>query len=246
MDRLIHTAFSGLSASMQHQRVIASNMANVQTIGFRADLVASSPVTLDGPGIDVRALNDTEVRGANMKAGSISRTGKPLDVAMEGDAMLAIQASDGTEAYTRRGDLAIAASGALVTGEGSPVVGANGPITIPPGREAIIGPDGQVLLRDPATPDVPPVPLDRIKLASPAGTRIEKGLDGLFRVYGGGILPMDEEGRVTVGALEQSNVNASEVLTEMIEAQRLFDIRTKLVATAREIDEGGAALMRIT
>ncbi|MFM6931326.1 MAG: flagellar basal body rod protein FlgF [Novosphingobium sp.] len=246
MDRLIHTAFTGLTSSMSRQRVIASNMANSQTIGFRADMVAMTPVMLDGPGLEVRTMNDTEVRGANMKAGSITQTGKPLDLAMEGDVMLAVQGRDGGEAYTRRGDLSVAPSGLLVNGDGTPVVGESGPITIPPGRQLIIGPDGQLLLRDPATPDAPPTRLDRLKLASAAGTRIEKGLDGLFRVFGGGVLPNDEEGSVTVGALEQSNVNASEVLTEMIEAQRLFDLRTKLVATAKEIDEGGASLMRIT
>ncbi|MFM5930266.1 MAG: flagellar basal body rod protein FlgF [Novosphingobium sp.] len=246
MDRLIHTAFTGLSSSMSRQQVIASNMANAQTIGFRADMVAMQPMTLNGPGLEVRAMNDTEVRGAYMKAGSITQTGKPLDLAMEGDVMLTVQGRDGTEAYTRRGDLSIAPTGLLVNGEGAPVVGENGPITVPPGRDAIIGPNGQVLLRDPATPDTPPTRVDRIKLASPAGTRIEKGLDGLFRVYGGGVLPLDEEGRVLTGALEQSNVNASDVLVEMVDAQRLFDIRTKLVATAREIDEGGASLMRIT
>ncbi|WP_310535486.1 flagellar basal body rod protein FlgF [Novosphingobium sp.] len=246
MDRLIHTAFTGLSSSMNRQRVIASNMANSQTIGFRADMIAMTPVTLDGPGLEVRTMSDTEVRGANMKAGSVTQTGRPLDLAMEGDVMLTVQARDGTEAYTRRGDLAIAASGLLVNGEGAPVVGESGPITVPSGSKVIISPDGQVLLQDPAIPDAPPTRLDRLKLASPAGTRIEKGLDGLFRVFGGGVLPNDEEGTVLPGALEQSNVNSSEVLTEMIEAQRLFDIRTKLVATAKEIDEGGAALMRMT
>ena len=246
MDRLIHTAFTGLTSSMSRQRVIASNMANSQTIGFRADMVAMTPMTLDGPGLEVRAMNDTEVRGANMKAGSITQTGKPLDLAMEGDVMLAVQGRDGGEAYSRRGDLSIAPSGLLVNGDGAPVVGESGPITIPPGRQLIIGPDGQLLLRDPATPDAPPTRLDRLKLASPAGTRIEKGLDGLFRVFGGGVLPNDEEGSVLVGALEQSNVNASEVLVEMVDAQRLFELRTKLVQTAREIDEGGASLMRIT
>lgn len=246
MDRLIHTAFTGLSSSMNRQRVIASNMANSQTIGFRADMIAMTPVTLDGPGLEVRAMTDTEVRGANMKAGPVTHTGKPLDLAMEGDVMLTVQARDGTEAYTRRGDLAIAASGLLVNGEGAPVVGESGPITVPSGSKVIISPDGQVLLHDPAIPDAPPTRLDRLKLASPAGTRIEKGLDGLFRVFGGGALPNDEEGSVQVGALEQSNVNSSEVLVEMIEAQRLFDIRTKLVATAKEIDEGGAQLMRLT
>ncbi len=246
MDRLIFTAFSGLSSSMLRQRVIAANMANAQTIGYRADTVSFTPMTLKGPSLEVRAMNETEVRGASMSAGSITQTGKPLDIAMQGDAMLAVQGADGGEAYTRRGDLGLSPSGLLTNGDGAPVIGENGPITIPPGREVIIGPDGQVLLRDPASPDTPPARVDRIKLASPAGSRIEKGLDGLFRVYGGGVLPNDVEAKALPGSLEQSNVNPSDVLVQMVEAQRLFDIRTKLVATAREIDEGGASLMKMS
>jgi flagellar basal-body rod protein FlgF len=246
MDRLIFTAYTGLSSSMTRQRVIASNMANAQTVGFRADMLSFTPTTLKGPSLEVRAMNDAEVRGASMAKGSVTQTGKPLDIAMEGDVMLAVQARDGSEAYTRRGDLSISPTGLLVNGDGAPVLGEGGPITIPPGRDVKIAPDGQVLLADPAIPDAPPTRLDRIKLANPMGTRIEKGLDGLFRVYGGGVLPLDEAGKVTVGALEQSNVNQSQVLVEMVEAQRLFDIRTKLIATARDIDEGGAQLMRIS
>ena len=76
-------------------------------------------------------------------------------------------------------------------------------------------------------------------------TAIEKGLDGLFRVKGGGVLPMDADARVIPGALEQSNVVPSQVLVDMIEAQRLFEIRTNVVSTARELDEGSARLMRL-
>ena len=101
------------------------------------------------------------------------------------------------------------------------------------------------LAADPAVPDQPPVRIERLKLASTTGSQIEKGLDGLFHVAGG-VLPNDENARVTTGALEQSNVVPSEVLVEMVEAQRLFDIRTKLVSTARELDEGSARLMRIS
>ncbi|MEP7222797.1 MAG: flagellar basal body rod protein FlgF [Novosphingobium sp.] len=246
MDRLIYTAFSGLQSSMVRQRVIASNMANAQTIGFRADTVQFTPTTVQGDGLEVRALNDSEVRGALMTEGSLTQTGRPLDLAMQGDAMLTLQASDGTEAYSRRGDLSVAPSGILQNGDGRPVMGENGPISVPPGREVIIAPDGVVMQRDPATPNAAPTRIDRIKLASPAGSRIEKGLDGLFRVYGGGVLPADENGKVLTGSLEQSNVNASDVLVEMVEAQRLFDIRTKLISTARDLDEGGAQLMKIS
>ena len=245
MDRLIYTAFSGLSSSMVRQRVVAANMANAQTVGYRADTVSFTPMTLKGDSLEVRAMNETEVYGANMAAGSLVRTGKPLDIALDGRAMLTVQATDGKEAYTRRGDLSVDPTGLLVNGDGVPVMGQGGPITVPPNREVVIAPDGQVMLGDPGAPDTPPVALDRLKLVNPAGTRVEKGLDGLFRVYGGGVLPTDEQAKVVVGNLEQSNVNASDVLVQMIAAQRLFDIRTKLVATAKEIDEGGSQLMKL-
>ncbi len=246
MDRLIFTAFSGLNSSMVSQRVTANNMANAQTIGYRADVVQFTPMTLKGESLEVRALSDGEVRSASMAEGAVIQTGQPLDIALSGDALMAVQTGDGQEGYTRRGDLAITPSGVLQTGDGHPVIGEGGPITVPPGSTVAIGPDGQVLVRDPATPDAPPGRIDRIKLASPAGTRIEKGLDGVFRVYGGGTLPANLEAKVVPGALEQSNVNPSEVLVEMMEAQRLFDIRTKLISTARDLDEGSAALMRLT
>ena len=125
------------------------------------------------------------------------------------------------------------------------MIGESGPISVPPGSVVTIGTDGAVLASDPAAPDAPPQQLDRIKLASWSGSRIEKGLDGLFRVYGGGALPADAEARLVPATLEQSNVRPSEVLVEMVEAQRLFEMRTKLIATAKELDEGGASLMRI-
>jgi flagellar basal-body rod protein FlgF len=245
MDRLIYTAVSGMNASMVRQRVIASNMANAQTVGFRKEIIQATPMTLDGPQLEARAMTSTEVRGASMKEGSITETGNPLDVALQGDAMLSVQAHDGGEAYTRRGDLTVSVTGVLENGDGLPVLGENGPVTIPPGGQVTIAPDGGVLVSDPATPDLPPMRIDRLKLVSTTGSRIEKDLAGQFRVPGNGVLPVDENARLVPGALEQSNVNASEVLVEMISAQRLFDMRTKLVDTARQLDESGARLMRI-
>ena len=248
MDRLIWTAVSGMADSMVRQRVIASNMANAQTTGFRAETLWSQPVTLKGPQLEARAMTQGQVRGANMRAGAIVQTGRNLDVAMTGNALLALQAADGTEAYTRRGDLSVSPTGVLQNGDGRPVIGNGGPITLPLGSEASIAPDGTVLIANPDAPDAPPQAVDRIKLVSPAGSRIEKGLDGLFRVQGGPdtALPADENARVVTASLEQSNVDSSEVLVEMISAQRLFDIRTKLIATAREIDERGSSLMRLS
>ena len=246
MDRLIHTAVSGLNASMVRQRMIASNMANAQTIGFRAEVLRHTPTTIDGASLKVRAMDRVDVHGALMKPGAMIRTGRELDVAMEGDALLTVQATDGSEAYTRRGDLAVSATGVLENGDGRPVIGEGGPITVPAGAKVSIAPDGGVMVSDPATPDQPPIQVDRLKLTDWRGSNISKGLDGLFRVTGGGVLPLDEEARLMPGSLEQSNVNPSQVLVEMVEAQRLFDIRAKVISTARDVDEGGASLMRVS
>ena len=245
MDRLIHTALSGMRASMDSQRVIASNMANANTLGFRAEMLDQRAVTIEGQPNEARAMQRASVRGADMAAGETIATGRDLDVAVETDALIAVQAVDGTEAYTRRGDLSVSATGLLVNGEGRPVLGDNGPITVPPVGIPGIAPDGSITIADPAAPDQPPAEIGLIKLAAWEGSPISKGLDGLFRVEGGGILPTDEAATVKVGSLEQSNVKTTEVLVDMIDAQRLFAMRSKVISTAREIDESGAQLMRL-
>ena len=245
MDRLIYTALSGLQASMHQQRVTASNMANAQTIGFRAEIMDSRAVTTRGETPEVRAMQRAAVRSADMAAGEIVPTGRALDIAVEGDALIAVQAADGSESYTRRGDLSVTAEGLLVNGEGALVLSDAGPITVPPGSALAIAGDGSLSASDPANPEAPPIPLARIKLASPTGSAIAKGLDGLFRVEGGGVLPADLAARVKPGCLEQSNVKPTEILVEMIDQQRLFELRSKLVGTARECDESAASLMRL-
>ncbi len=246
MDRLIYTAVSGMADSMIRQGAIASNLANAQTIGFRAETFDSTPVPVRSDDtLDVRTMVSTGVSGADMSAGSTVETGRALDVAIAGDALLTVQANDGSEAYTRRGDLSVSPSGLLVNGDDRPVMGAGGPITLPPGSNVSISPDGSVMVADPANPDAPATAVDKIKLASWQGSPIVKGQDGLFRVRGGGVLPTDEEAKVQSGALEQSNVDVTAILVQMVDAQRLFDMRTKLIASAKEIDEAGAGLMRL-
>ena len=125
MDRLIYTAVSGMNASLNRERVIASNMANAQTIGFKAEILQATPMTLEGPQLNVRSMTSTEVSGASMKDGEVAQTGNPLDIALQGDAMLAVQSPDGQESYTRRGDLSVTVTGVLQNGEGLPVIGNN-------------------------------------------------------------------------------------------------------------------------
>ena len=245
MDRLIYTALSGMDAAMAQQRAIASNLANGNTPGFRAEIFSTSSMHVTGPSWDVRGLAQGAVRGADMQAAQTVQTGRALDVAVRGDALIAVQAADGAEVYTRRGDLAVDVNGRLTNGEGLQIMGEGGPIMVPPGWNVSIGTDGAVLAADPAAPGAPAEAVGRIKLVSPAGSAVVKGLDNQLRVPDGGVLPADPTAQLAIGALEQSNVDVSGTLVEMIDAQRGFERRAKLISTADQLDQSSARLMSL-
>ena len=246
MDKLIYTAASGMKGHMASQAAIANNMANISTIGFRADRAVFDRLAVSGPGFDTRQPTSEEVIDADRKPGVINHTGRPLDVAVLGESWIAVQAADGTEAYTRRGDLEITATGVLQTGDGHPVIGQNGPITLPPAQRISIGPDGSIqIVPLGADPAAPPQTIDQIKLASTQGSDTVKGLDNLLYVRGGGILPTDAEAKLQSGAVEGSNVNMAQVLIDMITNQREYEVQANLVKEAKKMDESTASLMRL-
>ncbi|GAA0725970.1 flagellar basal-body rod protein FlgF [Sphingomonas japonica] len=246
MDRLVYTALSGLKSQMSAQAAIANNIANASTIGFRQDRVSFSNLLLDGTGLATRAPSGEEVTDADRRAGAIMATGRPLDVAVTSDAWMTVQATDGSEAYTRRGDLSVSLSGVLETGDGFPVMGSGGPITVPPHESIAIADDGTVSIVPLGADDAtPPVVLDRIKLVSTDGTNTIKGLDNLLHVKGGGILPDDLDAKVQSGSLEQSNVNLTQALVDMMENQRGYEVQANLLKEAKKMDESSASLMRM-
>ncbi|NIJ39657.1 flagellar basal-body rod protein FlgF [Sphingopyxis panaciterrae] len=245
MDRLIYTSLTAMRGSMARQTAIANNLANAQTPGFRADMAEAQTLWLNGSGVNARAVSSEEVIGADMRAGTITATGRDLDIAMQGDAMLVVQAADGEEAYTRRGDLMVAPSGLLSTGDGHPVQGTQGPVTIPPADAVTIDDEGRVFVVPAGGDPENPVEVDRLRLATPTGSDIVKGLDNLFRVKGGGILPDDPEARVITRSIEGSNVAATSALVEMIEASKSWDSQLKLISDARDMDSATANLMQL-
>src|SRR3954462_9518292 len=177
MDRLVHTSLSALRGAMARQAATANNLANVNTVGFRGEFAAARPLWLHGGGaaLDSRVLSDEQVAGADMRAGAATQTGRNLDVAVDGDAFLTVQAKNGDEAYTRRGDLQMSDTGLPTTGEGDPVLGDQGPITIPPADSVKIEGDGSVWIVPLGGDASKPQKIDRLKLASPAGSQVVKG-----------------------------------------------------------------------
>jgi flagellar basal-body rod protein FlgF len=248
VDKLVYTAATGLRAHMQSQAAIANNMANASTTGFRADRVVFERIILSDGTTQLSARQPTseEVRDADRAPGVVQQTGRPLDVAMgDRDQWLAVQASDGSEAYTRRGDLSVSASGALQTGDGFLVMGQGGPITLPPYDSIAIGADGSISIVPQGDKTGQTTVVDRLKVVSSKGSDTVKGLDNLMRVRGGGAMPADLDAGVTSGALEGSNVNMTQALVDMIENQRSYEVQANLLKEARSMDESSASVMRL-
>ena len=248
MDKLVYTAATGLKAHMQAQAAIANNMANASTTGFRADRVSFDRIILsDGSSqLSARAPTSEEVRDADRAPGAMQQTGRPLDVALgDADKWLAVQASDGSEAYTRRGDLSVSASGTLQTGDGFLVMGSSGPVTLPSYESVSIGSDGSISIVPQGDKTGQTTVVDRLKLVSSKGSDAVKGLDNLMRVRGGGVMPADLDAGVTSGALEGSNVNMTQALVDMIENQRSYEVQANLLKEARSMDESSASVMRL-
>ena len=148
MDRGLYISMSGAKENTLAQAVLANNLANVNTDGFRRDFVqARSMGVYGGDGLPSRAYAMTERPATDFSFGSFRETGGDLDVVVQGQGWIAVQAPDGREALTRLGDFRITSLGQLLTGSGLPVLGNDGPIALPPAQKVEIGSDGSISLR---------------------------------------------------------------------------------------------------
>lgn len=242
MDRMIYLSMSGAKSMMERQEVLANNLANVSTVGFRAELHAFRSVPVNGSGASTRVYALETTPGYDNTAGPIIPTGSNLDVAMQGNAWLAVQGLNGTEAYTRAGKLTVTADGTLVNHSGLTVLGDGGPLQLPPNAEISIGSDGTVSA---VSGSAPPVQVGRLKLVTPEAP-LKRGTDGLFRTAGGEPLPADETARVHSGALEGSNVSPVAAMVAMIGASRQFESQMKLLQTAEGDEKSAAQLLSMS
>ena len=246
MDRMIFLAMAGAKQVALAQASNNHNLANVSTSGFRADLDAAASLPVYGPTHASRVYASDERAGVDLSPGTVNSTGNPLDVAINGDGYFAVQAPDGTEAYTRAGDLRLSPDGLLTTGAGHPILGNGGPVAVPPFERISIGADGTVSIQPLGQPDAALAAVDRLKLVNPPADTIEKGPEGLLRVAGGEPAEPDAAVSVVNGALESSNVNPVEALVNMIELSRLFEMNIKAMNAAKENDAASASLLRLS
>jgi len=229
---------SGAKAALQRQDSLANNLANVSTNGFRAELQSFRAVPVLGDGASTRVYALETSIGHDIRPGPMQTTGRPLDVAAQGNAWFAVQALDGAEAYTRAGALQVNAEGQLVTTSGLPVLGDGGPITLPTNANVDIASDGSISAQ---VGNGRPQQVGRLKMVVPEEA-LTRGTDGLFRAADGD-LPAVPEARLQSGALEGSNVSPVETMVAMISAARQFEQQMKMLQGAEQREQGAARLL---
>ncbi|WP_353198485.1 flagellar hook-basal body complex protein [Sandarakinorhabdus sp.] len=250
MDRAIYTVLTGLSARARESVVTANNLANAGVPGFRRDVVAqesrylSAARAVDGAW-RARAQAGAPSLATPHQPGRISATGRPLDIALAGEAWLAVQGpivgGDVREAYMRRGDLQVNAAGLITLGDGRVVLNGNSaPISVPPGAQLTIGEDGTITATLPDGPQA----LGKLKLVDGSSLKSrDKAADGLFMPEEP--LPADPAARLETGALESANITAAEALVELVEEQRGFEVNARLLKLVQDMDEQGARLISL-
>jgi len=198
------------------QQVLAHNLANVDTPGFKGERVFAR--LMEDRLVEAHAATD-------MSTGALTPTGRPLDLALEGPGFFVVDTPDG-DRLTRGGAMRIDEAGRLVTESGDPLLGESGPLVLPPGTVEI---DASGVVR------VDGRQIGRLRVeAAPAGVTLVREAGGLYRPDALRI-PMDPDARtVRQGMLESSNVSPIEAMVDMLTVQRSF---AAVQNSVRVIDE---------
>ncbi|WNL47246.1 flagellar basal-body rod protein FlgF [Dyella sp. BiH032] len=246
MDRSIYVAMTGATQMMRAQTEVAHNLANADTVGFKAQMSAFQPLPVQGQGLGSRINGVAQGTGWDLRSGAQTDTGRALDVAVQGDGWLAVQTADGGEGYTRAGQLQLDADGVLTDMRGNPVMGDGGPITVPDATQISIGADGTVsVVPKGQGPDTSSV-IGKLKLVNPAPDQLQLGEDGLMHLAGGGVAQADPAVTVKSGALESSNVNPSQTLVQMIQLSRQYELQVRAIRTADDNAQSATRLLQVT
>lgn len=236
IDKSLYIAMTGASASLKAQAGVAQNLANADTTGFQATLTATTAAPITGDGLASRVNAMQRNVGVSAAPGQVRQTGNELDVALNQDRWLAVQAPDGSTAYTRAGDLKLTANGLLTTQGGLPVLDTGGaPLSIPPYQTLTIGGDGTISIVPQGQPASTITEAGRLQVVAARTADLVRGDDGLMRAKPGADAPPPAAGSVlTAGAVEGSNVEATTMLVSMIQLSRQFEMQVRVLQTGDE------------
>lgn len=217
MDNATYATLTRQTGLMHELQIVANNIANASTTGFQAEgMMFSEHIAKTGGTFDSLSMASGQVRETNHSQGTLSQTGGPFDLAIEGDGYFLIETAGG-ERLTRAGSFTPNAEGDLVTMDGNRVLDAGGaPVFIPTGAGPVaIAPDGTISAGG--------QPVGQIGLVTPTDpTQMVRQGSVLFDAQGG--FDQAENGRMVQGFLEDSNVNPITQLGRMIEVQRAYEL----------------------
>ncbi|MCR6687126.1 flagellar basal body rod protein FlgF [Pseudoxanthomonas sp.] len=248
MDKALYVAMTGARATLQAQGTVSHNLANADTAGFKAALANTEAFPVRGPGYASRTAAMHIDQGFDARVGAQQVTGNPLDVSLQADRWLAVQAPGGEEAYTRAGNLSLTPNGQLVTAGGHPLVDPQGnPITLPPHQSLDIGQDGTISIVPLGEGAATMAVVGRIKVVAASQEQLTRGLDGLMRQADPQQPLAQAPGAVmATGALEQSNVDAAGALVQMIQLQRQFEMQVKVISRGDDNAQSANTLLRLS
>lgn len=245
MDRMLYIAMTGAKHTMLQQASTSHNLANAATTAYKAETNAFRALPVLGDGAQTRTFVVDSTTGADLSLGVIQRTGRDLDVAIQGKGWIAVQTEDGSEAYTRNGSLQVGPNGQLQTRNGLAVAGDAGPIAIPPDVQISVGRDGTISIIPNGSTLTSVAAVGRIKLVNPPEAELVKGTDGLFRQKSGAVAQADANVHLIDGSLEGSNVNVVDTMVNMINLARQFEMQLKLVQNADTNAKQASQLMNL-
>lgn len=247
MDKSLYVAMTGARASLQAQANVSHNLANANTPGFKQVLAHTTPFPVTGPGWNSRVDTIYHDAGFNPRVGSAQVTGNALDVSLQAGNWLAVQGSDGTEAYTRNGSLQLTANGQLVTSDGQAVLSTGGqPVALPPYQAIEIGQDGTVSIIPQGEGPQTLAEVAQIRVVSADNARLVRGLDGMMRNTTPAQPFAQAQGKaMETGALEGSNVDAAGALVDMINLQRQYEMQVKVLKHGDDNAQAANSLLKL-
>jgi flagellar basal-body rod protein FlgF len=232
MDAISTSAASGMQSRMQSLEMLANNLANVETGGYKADrefysIYTSTDATGNPQTGDFTTLPVIESQWVDHSQGNLRNTSNPLDFAIDGDGLFAVQTPGGVR-YTRNGTFRISQAGALTAIDGSPVLGQDGtPIQLQPSIPFEVTPDGNVTQAG--------QPVAQFQLSSFEPGRLNKvGLN--YFQPAAGTQPKPAAGSIMQGKVEQSNVGAAESAVRLVAIMRQFEMLQKAMNIGNELN----------
>ncbi len=252
MERGLYAAATGMLAQQSLQDVIAQNIANAGSVGFKQDSQTFKAVQ----GMAIQRLNNGSGRGPeignlglgvqaepvviNWEQGPLTQTGRPLDISLEQGQFLAVNTGRG-ERYTRAGDISMDGKGSLYTASGQPLLNTAGQAIQLPGRTGIrIDESGNVLADDPNNAQTKQI-VAKLKIVQIDPRTLEKDSGSLFRSTVPAAVTAARFPKVNVGTLEQSNLNPVEGMVRMILVSRNFEMAHRAVTTQDELIKQAAS-----